>query len=155
MATWKSPGIKDQDNTLGRVAPSYNPSLGKCTQDQERFLIKNCCMWLSKSLKSDVTGEEGLGQDSHYPSAHQQGFQVHAKAEATPPRKIGMQWCQAPWLVRTQSYNGTPTRKSFLLEPEQQGHPRALDGERALQLKRSQTYFPGNRPLSIICHVNT
>ena len=87
MATWKSPGIKDQDNKLSRVAPSYNPSLGKCTKDEERFLIKNCCMWLSKTLKSDVSGKEELGQDSHSSSAHQQGLQVMQKLRLHPHRK--------------------------------------------------------------------
>lgn len=59
----ESPGDQNQDNKLGTVAHTYNPSLGKWMQE-------DCCTWLSETLKSDVTGEEGLGQDSHSPSAH-------------------------------------------------------------------------------------
>lgn len=66
----ESPGSKDQDNKLGTVAHTYNPSLGKWMQEDEKLLVKNCCMWLSKTLRSNVTGEAGLGQDSHSHSAH-------------------------------------------------------------------------------------
>lgn len=66
----ESPGNKDHDNKLGTVAQTSNPSLGTWMQEDKKLLIKNCCTRLSKTLKSDVTGEEGLGQDSHSPSAH-------------------------------------------------------------------------------------
>lgn len=63
----ENPGNKDQDKKLGTVAYTYNPSLGKW---RRVYHSHNGCMWPSKTLRSDVTGEEGLGQDSHSRSAH-------------------------------------------------------------------------------------